>query len=277
MAYCYATSNLLTGLAASAFTFSAGPSDATRTRLNDTRMDSRFTASAGTSGQTCIIDMGAATALTGFALLNTNCAVQKADAAVRVRGATDAAITTSVVVAKAASTLNSAAPKNKDHVLQFASVSKRYWELTFTWTGTVTNFSIGELWAFNAQTQLTRKSIYGGGESEEIKNAQVDFYSGNSRGYFLGGPVRELQLPFEDLTASQREELAILWRTVKNGAAPFLWMPSYEATATTAAVAEQEVVYGRLQVPTFKWVENDYLLYQPPELIIRSLGREIGS
>lgn len=278
MAYGYAITNWLQGLAVGTFTFSAGTGGATRSRLNDGRMDARYTNGALTaSGVTIVIDFGSAQTLVGIALLNHNSAVQKTDAAVRVRAADDAAITVNVVVAKAATTLNSTAPKNKDHVLQFAALLKRYWELTFTWTGNVGNWAIGEIFAINATTQLTRKSIYGGGESEEIKGVQVEFYNGNSKGYFLGGPIRELQLPFADLTLAQREELLALWRATKNGSTPFIWIPSYEATATAAANAEQEVIYGRCQMPVFKWQENDYQLYTGQELVIRSLGREVGS
>ena len=43
---------------------------------------------------------------------------------VRIRGATDAAITLGVVTAKAASTLNTAAPYNRDHILQYTAITK---------------------------------------------------------------------------------------------------------------------------------------------------------
>lgn len=278
MAYAYAYTNALTNLGAAAFTNSVGTNDSTRARMSDTRMDKRYNMGASVaSGSTIILDFGAAVALKGIALLNTNFAVQWTDAAVRIRAATDAAITTSVVTAKAATTLNSTAPKNKDHVLQFTTVTKRYWELTFTAGGSFSNASIGEIFAYETVTQLSRKSIYGGGEKEEIKTAGVDYENGNSRSFYLGGPVRSKRLPFQDLTSAEREELAAMWRVLKGEATPFLWIDSYEATAVAAAVAEQEVTYGRLKMPDFEWSENDYLLYQPPELHIRSLGREVGS
>lgn len=279
MSYAYSYTNLCTGLAASAFTWSgAGLNDATRSRLNDARMDKRYVHSASAAnGLNVIIDFGGAVALTGFALLNGNCAVQKTDATAGIVAADDAAFTVNGVVAKAASTLNSAAPYNKDHVLQFIAVTRRYWKITFTWTGSVLNFALGELFAFNAQTQLSRKSIYGGGENEEIKSATVDFYNGGRRSYFLGGPIRSQVLPFSDLTAAQRAEQATLWRGVKGPTTPLLWIDSYEATAVAAAAAEQAVIYGTLDVPTFTWKEHDFALYNPGDLVIRSLGREIGA
>ncbi len=281
MAYCYAITNLLTGLAASAFTNSTGNNDSTRARLNDGRMDKRYVVNSSVaSGSTIVIDFGTAVAATGFALLNTNCAVQKSDAAVRVRGAdgfTAGTINTNIVTAKAATTLNSTAPKNKDHVLQFPIVTKRYWELTFTWTGSVANFAIGELWAFQGQTQISRKSIYGGGEKEEMKTASIEFDGGNTKAYFKGGPIRGKRLPFQDLTGAQLAELQVMWRAAKAEANPFLWIESYESSAAAAAVAEQEVIYGRCRLAEFEWSETDYLLYQPPEVVIRSLGREVGA
>lgn len=278
MSYAYAVSNKCRGLAASAFIWSAGLNDATRSRLNDSKMAALYVNGAAVASLTyLVIDFGIATQLSGIALLNHNAAVQKADAAVQITAADDAAITVNVVSVKAGTTLNNAAPYNKDHVLQFTPVTKRYWKLLFAWTGTVTNFAIGEIFAFNGQTQFTRKSIYGGGESPEMKVAAVDFYNGGGNAYFEGGEIRVKRLPFSDLTLVQREEQMTLWRAVKGPVAPFLWIESFEATALAAAVAEQEVIYGRLMVDTFAWTEADYQLFGGPDLIVRSLGREIGA
>ena len=277
-AHAYAVTNRLSGLAAGSFTW-APASTTNRAYLNDARMDKQMLVSAAAaSGLTLVIDLGSVQSLVGFALLNHNAAVQKTDAAVRVRAADDAAITVNVVTAKAASTLYSTTvPKNKDHVLQFASVTKRYWELTFTWTGTVTNFSVGEIFAYSAATQLTRRSIYGSGESYEAIVTQVQMQYGETRGGFMGGPVRSLDLQWDDLTSSQRDELYAMHTASNFGATPFLWIPSYEAVATAAAVTEQEVIYGRLQSQTFHWAEKDFQLYQPGGFSIRSLGREAGA
>lgn len=278
MAYAYAYTNLCNGLAASAFAWGSGPSDATRARLNDGWMDDRYIVGAAVASlEYVIIDFGAAITLTGIALLNHNAAVQKADAAVQILGADDAAITVNVVLAKAGTTLNNVAPKNKDHVLQFAPVTKRYWKILFGWTGTVANFAIGEIFAFNAQPQFSRKSIYGGGEAPEMKVASVEFYNGGGNAYFQGGEIRVKRLPFSDLTLAQREEQLTLWRAVKGSTIPFLWIESYESTAAAAAIAEQEVIFGNLKVDTFAWTEPDYQLFGTPDLIVRSLGREIGS
>lgn len=279
MAHAYATVNKLAGLAAGAFDWSAGLEDSTRTRLNDGRMSSRYVNGNAASGINLIIDLGSAMQLSGFAALNSNCAVQKTDATLKVESADDAAMSVNLATNKAASTLySSAAPRNKDHVLQFAlSTARRYWRLTWTWTGTVTNFSIGELFAFASQTQLSRVYVYGGGGEEEVKTAQIDFDTGGQGAYFLGGPVRSLRMPFEDLTESERDELLAMWRATKDAATPILFIPSYEATSTAAAVAQQECVYGRLQLPQFAWTEHDFQLFTSPEIVVRSLGREVGS
>lgn len=278
MTLAYATNNLLTGLAAAAFTWSAGTGGATRTRVNDGRMDARYSNGNTASGVTLVIDLGSAQNVQGCALLNHNAAVQKTDAAVRVRSADDSGITVNVATRKAATTLTNLPPYHKDHVLQFATggSNRRYWELTFTWTGTVTDFSIGELYFF-VQTQLSRTSNYGGGEDEEIRSAQVDFYNGGSSVAFLGGPQRTLRLPFSDLSPTERAEQATLWRATLGPVMPFLFIESYEASASAAAATEQHCVYGRLEVPTFSYSEPDFRLYTPGDLIIRSLGREVGA
>ena len=280
MSYAYATTNLCSGLAASAFTWATGANDSTRSRLNDSRMSSRYVNGSPTTGLTVTIDLGSAIATTGVAVLNHNIGTAALAPSMHVRGGTAAAagvVTAGIVTAKATTTLNTAAPYHKDVVLQYTAVTKQFLEIGFNFTGTATSFAIGEIWVFNAQTQLTRKSIYGGGEDEEIKSAQVDFYNGGSRSYFQGGPIRSQVLPFADLTLAQRGELATLWRATRGPVTPFLWMDSYEATDTSAAVTEQAVIYGRLEVPAFSWKENDYLLYAPGDLVVRSLGREVGS
>jgi len=277
MTYAYATTNLLSGLAVGSFGWASGLNDATRSRLNDVRMSSRYVNGSPVTTVTLIIDLGSAVASTGVAILNSNVATSALAPTLRIRGATNSIFTTGVVTAKAASTLNTSAPYNKDHVLQYASITKQYLELLWTFTGTATNFAVGELWAFNAQTQLTRKSIYGGGEDEEIYSSSVDFYNGGNRSYFLGGPVRTQRLPFSDLSLTERLELATMWRATRGPVSPFLWIDSYEATDTAAAATEQSVIYGKLAVPAFTWKEQDYQLFDPGELIIRSLGREVGS
>lgn len=282
MSYAYVVTNLCSGLAASAFVPSAGLADSTRARLNDARMSSRYVNGSPVTSLSMTIDLGSAIATTGIAVLNSNVAASGlvTGTTLRVRGGTAAAsglVTAGIVTAKAATTLNTAAPYNKDHVLQYASITKQFIELLWTYTGTATSFSIGEIWAFNAQTALTRKSVYGGGEDEEIRSADVEFYNGGSRSSFLGGPLRSQVLPFADLSLTQRQELATMWRATRGPVTPFLWMDSYEATATAAAAAEQQVIYGKLQKGVFSWKEIDYLLFTPEDLLIRSLSREAGA
>ena len=279
MSFAYATTNLCSGLAAAAFTWSSGTAGATRSRLNDTKMSALYVNGASVaSGINVVIDFGSAVALTGFAICNSNAAVQKTNATLKVESADDAGISVNNVVRKAASTLNSALFYNKDHVVQFSTgTARRYWRLTWTWTGNVADFAIGEIFAFNAQTVLSRKSIYGDGEAPEFKTASVEFYSGGGCAYFQGGPIRLKNLPFSDLSTSDRDELLTMWAATKGPATPFLFIPSYEATATAAAVAEQEVVFGQLMVDKFSWTQPDFNLFDPTQLVIRSLGREIGA
>lgn len=278
MSYAYATTNKLNGLAATAFTWSAGLNDATRAYLNDGWMDVRYVNGnhgGGTLG--VVIDFGAATTMTGWAVLNHNVAVQSPGSTLDIVGADDAAISVNPVTAKQATTLNSATGYNKDHVFQHASLSKRYWRLRFNCPTPVTALAIGELYAFNTQTVLSRKSIYGDGEMPEIKTSKVDFSSGGSNAYFLGGPIRSKRLVFTELTTAERDELLLMWTVTRGPTTPFLWIEAYEATGIAAPNIYQEVIYGRLMLDVFDWRQPDYLLYEVPELKVVSLSREIGS
>ncbi len=280
--YCYAVTNLLSGLGVAAFTWSSGANDATRSRLVDGRMAEIYNNDGGGgagSGLSVNIDLGAAVALSGFAILNGNAAVQKTDAAVKVDSSDDGSFGVGHIDhVKTATTLNPAAPYNKDHVLQFPlSTARRYWRLTWSFSGGVTNFQVGELFAFASQVQLSRRAIYGDGETRNFKTVDVDFDNGNTRSYLKGGPIRGLSLPYTDLSRTQLEELYTLKAAVSGGARPFLWINSYEATAVAAAVAEQEVIYGKISAPEFSFTWPDFELAQPNDVTIQSLGREIGA
>lgn len=283
-AHGYATSNLLSGLVAGAFTWSNG-AVSNRAYVNDGRMDNRQVVGASVaSGINVIIDLGVTSIVRGVAILNSNAAVQKTDAAVLIEASSSATFAADVTVLKLATTLYSTdSPKNKDHVLQTANtaLSKQYLRLTWTWTGNVTNFSIGELFAFvkpaATYPQLSRRSVYGSGETHDAKVAMSEMQYGGQRGVFLAGPLRQADLNWADLTATQRDELEALHSATYWGARPFLWIPSYEATAVAAAAAEQECIFGRLQRPSFRFTEPDFQLYTPDGFAIRSEGREAGA
>ena len=292
-AHAYVASNALTGLAASAFAWytasgtpSSGaftPSPDNRSYLNDGRMDRQLTvAASAASGLNVIIDMGAATQLVGIAILNSNPAVQDpgADMAVAVHASSNATFAADVNAAKASSTLYSAlSPRNKDHVLQWnQSLNKRYWRITWEWSGgNITNFRVGELIAFTASTQLTRRTIYGSGEGKKFFSASEQFSTGERRAMFLGGPQRMLSMLFSDLNATQRDELDAMWGAVKGNVSKLLWIDSYEAVATAAAAAEQNCVWGRLDEDELAFPEDDFALYNMRGFTLRSLGREAGA
>ncbi len=278
-AYAYAVTNYLAGLAAADFTFSSVP--ANRGYLFDGRMDrvSRYTGTAA-SGFNVVIDMGSAVDLAGIAILNHNFCVQKADAAVLIEAADNSGMSTNKVTAKALTTLSHLTLQNKDHVLQFATVTKRYWRLTFSWTGSVTNPAIGELFAYRPASVVTlnRKGIYGGiGEKADLMLATVDFPYGDSQSLYLAGPIREKLLRFSDLNATERNQLRTMWLATNGPLTPLLWIESYENVATAAADAEQDCIYGRNEQPSHHWTEGDFALYQPDDFSVRSLGREVGS
>jgi hypothetical protein len=286
-AHAYATTNLLSGLAGTAFTYSSGsPTAADRALLCDGRMDKRITTTGHAGSFTIVVDMGAATAIAGWALLNNNLAlITNGQGTVRIRAATDSGITTGVVTPKDTTTLasylslNTREPRNKDHVLQFASVSKRYWELTLAWgSGSIANLSIGEMFAYATPTQLTRKGIYGSGDSEQMYTSELQFGNGETRGLFMGGPCRMKTLRWQDLDDDETDELRTLWYAARGNTGKVLFINSYEATSTAAAAAEQDCIYGRLtQLDGIEYPEMDYGLYGFEDITVRSLGREVGA
>lgn len=283
MSHAYATTNVLSGLSASSFTWSNSYTGTDRANVCDGRLDKRVNIGSPTTSVNVVIDLGSAQTLSGFAFLNTNLVPTLGTVFVDIYGATNAGITTGVAHAKNASTLasyfsNSASePRNKDHALAFTGISKRYWQIIFTFTGTLTNFSIGEIFAWSSATTLSRKSVYGSGEGEGRLTTQVQTLSGDVRSSFIAGPVRRKRLAWADFTSSERDELWKLHRAAQGGVTPVLWMESYVETSSAAASADQDCIYGRLASPDFDFQENDYRLYAPPEMVITSLGREVGS
>lgn len=280
MTFAYATTNVASALAASAFTPTSGPSDATRSYLNDGRMDKQYAFTAGTSA-TIAVDFGSAVALSGWGILNHNLASidLAADCSVTVQSADNSGFSVNLATNKQATQPNLTAPRSKDMVLQFAvSTSRRYWRIQFSWL-TSAVFKIGELFPYGstAVPTLTRGQIDGSGEVERYLTAEAELQTGETRSTFFGGPVREKRLRSQDLATTEADELRTLWRATRGPVTPFLWIESYEAVATAAAVAEQDCIFGRLMLPEFAWSWSDYARQQPPELVIRSLGREVGS
>lgn len=271
--HAYATANKATGLAAAAFTWSTGTTT-NRAYLNDGRMDKTFSVGSSSSGANVIIDLGSAMALTAVAVLNSNIASATAPT-LKVEGADDVGMSTNLVVAKAATTLSTTAPRHKDHVLQFASVTKRYWRLTWTWTGSFT-LTLGELY-LAVPTALTRASIYGDQDREEFITTRFTSYSGWKKGLFLAGPIRGRRLVFDDLSDSERAEVHAIIRATYGGAMPLLWCEKYEASATAAAAAYQDCIFGRVEGAIASSTEFDFSRFSVDPLEIRSEGRGVGA
>ena len=275
MSHAYALSNLLTGLAATAFTWSSAFTTG-RSRLNDGLQDELATGSstAQASGQTLTIDLGSAQSVAAIALLNHNLATGACTVAVTY--ADDSGFTVGTGTAKAASTVPTSAPNEKDLVLQFPAVSKRYWRLTFAHTGTKI-VTLGELLLLGTITTLARYRIYGHGETERFITNRVETSTGNTRSTFLSGPIRTKRLPFKDLSTSQRDEVMAMWRASKGGCLKLLWIDTVESTATAASAEGMECLWGKLQ-ESFGWAEDDFRLYTPEgALELVGSGREAGS
>jgi len=271
----YAITNLLSGLAATAFTWSSAFTTG-RSRLNDTVMDevAAGSSSAQASGQTLVIDLGSAQAVVAIALLNHNLAT--GSCTVRIRGADDASITTNVVTAKAATTINTSAPYEKDTVLQFPSVTKRYWELTFAHTGTKI-VRLGELLFFGSVTTLTRQTIYGAGESERYFLNKNEGQVGHVRSTYLGGPVRTKRLPFKDSAGvSQRDELMAMFRASQGGNKNLLYIDDIDSVSTAGDAESQQCLWGKF-LDNLGWTEDDFRIFNVDALVLTGQGREVGA
>lgn len=275
MSHGYATSSALAALAATAFTWSSGYTTG-RNRLNDGVLDelASSAAAAQASGQTLVINMGTTQALIGWALLNHNLATGACT--VRVRAADDAAISVNVVTPKAATTIVTTAPNHKDTVLQFPSVNKQYWELTFVHSGTKI-VTIGELQALSAITTLSRTTIYGTGEDERYVQNRSASRTGHVRTTYVGGPIRTKHLPFKDsVGTAQRDELMSMWRATLGGVNNLLWVEFIESSASAGTAASQECLWGVLE-DSASWTQPDFNLYDLPGFVLVGQGREVGS
>lgn len=271
----YAITNRLTGLAATAFTWSSGFTTG-RSKINDGLMDEVAvgSSSAQASGQTLVMDLGSALACVGVVILNHNLA--SGTSSVRVRGADDAAITVNVVTAKADTTIGTSAPYEKDSALQFPSVTKRYWELTFTHTGTKI-IRLGEILVFGSITTLSRQTVYGAGEEEEYFLNRNQGQVGHVRSTYLGGPVRSKRLPFSLLRGTtERDELMTMWRATQGGNKNLLYLDNIDSSASAGTAASQQCLWGKLQ-SSLSWTEGDYLLFDIDSLVLVGQGREVGA
>jgi hypothetical protein len=273
MAHGYAVTNAAAGLATSAFTFTSMTAS-NKQFLNDAAMDGVCSATSAATTRSIDIDLGSARALVGVALLNHNMAGWE-DPNVRILAADDAAFSVNLVEAKTWSETNPPAPEDRDCVLQFPSVTKRYWRVEFRSLVTAA-LRLGELMLLSSVTSLSRLKAYGWSETEEYVSNRAAMRTGNARASFLAGPLRSKRLPFVDMQgASQREELMAMWRAAKGDVTPLLWVEYIESTTAGGSAAGQACLWGKLQ-PSLSWRENDYNLFDVDALELRSLGRDVG-
>lgn len=274
----YAITNILSGLAATAFTWSSGYTTA-RSRLNDGVQDELAlgSASAQASGQYLQVDLGSAQTLVGIALLNHN--LGTGSCAVEIQCASDPAfpVSPSTNVAKDASTINTSAPNEKDTILQFpGTYSRRYWRIIVTHSGTKT-LQIGEVLFLTSITTLSRSPIYGLGEDERFVLNRNESPTGHMRSTYLAGPIRTKRFSFKDMRGtSELGEVMGMWRATRGGNANMLWIDSIESISTAASAEGQACLWGKLQ-PDLGWTQPDFNLFDPGGLVLVGQGREVGS
>lgn len=278
MSHGYGITNHLAGLAASAFTWSSGYTTG-RDRLNDDLMDevAQGSSSAQASGQYLQVDLGTGAQIVGIALLNHNLATGACAVEVQAAGGPTFPVAPSTYVAKAATTIVTSAPNEKDTILQFpANLSSRYWRIIFTHSGSKT-IQLGEVVFFTAITELSRQYTYGNSESERVVTNRVESVTGSIRSTFVAGPIRTKRFAFKDLQGdSQRDELMGMWRNTRGGTRNLLWIDSIESVSTAGSAAAQSCIWGRLG-ESHGWNNNDFDLYGVDGFELTSQGREVGA
>lgn len=277
MSYAWTVTNALAGLAATNLSWASGPGDATRLFMFDRRMGKQFVCTAAASGNTLTVDMLAATSLKGWALLNHNLASFGGTVTVQIQATDDVAWGTGIVTAKAVTTLDFTQPHAKDFVLQFPAVSKRYWRVILSWTGTQA-LKVGEIFAYASTTPLTRKDIYGAsGEGHEYRVASVQTDALEERAYLLAGPRRIKRMSWTDNSLTERQELEALFFAAKGPVNPVLFVLNQAEVQTAAAADDTDVMFGKLEASDFAFQFADFSRYATPVLVLRNLGREVGA
>lgn len=272
MAHGYCVANALSGLAAAAFDLL--PSGANAAYLNDGRMGRMAYVDSASPALTAdfYVDFGSARSLSGIAVLNCNASGLSVANTVEVGASPTTSFAVDGVAIKSAS-----ATLGKDIALQFpASTAYRYWLVRFR-LAAAWRITIGELFALGSITSLTRNGAYGSGEGAEVILASSQMQGGERRYAKFGGPFYERRYSFADWSASELAELQAMWTATDGPVTPMLWVDKVAQTSVAAPAAEQRCLYGHIQDARFDWTQDDFGVYQPPGLVLRSRAREMGS
>ena len=231
----------------------------------------QYCASSGTGGIALVIDLGSAQAVNCVAMLNSGLLSSRRRRSSAPSEGDDAGITTNVVTVKNAVSINTALPNHLDRVVTFASTTKRYWQINYSWTGAF-NLSLGEIFLGSAVT-LTRQKAYGSfGDSESMNAAVVEFSTGDTQCILMSRAIRKKAFAFSDMSSSDLDELMTAWRAGRGGGKPLLWVEQMETGATNpGGTAAQECLLGRLNENGMEWTEVDYGatgLYEPVGLVL---------
>lgn len=276
MAYGYVpqTRNHISGLTATLFTVSAGPANSTRLFFGDGWMDRQYIFNASSSAVFVTVDLGVARTVDTVAVLNHNLASLGSSRTIAVRGADDSAMTVNVVGPYTASVL-STSTRAKDTCIAFASALRRYWRFTFDWGAVSGILRVGELVAGQATT-LTRGELDGSGESELYRVPTVQLANGGERGIGLAGPILERRLRFDDFSPTEMGFMRTLMRDVRGPATPVLWCEDWVANGAPTE-AQQKCLFGTVSSADYVETFTNWRLSRPNELVLRSLGREVGA
>lgn len=276
MAFGYCVQNLCSGLAAADIYISLGtPSDpSTTTRLCDGRLG-RVVTSSSTSLLNLVIDLGSSRAVSVASVLNHNLADLSVPE-VRVLASEDETFATGIVTAKDWTSVSALRASRRDTALVFPAVTKRFWLIQIS-VSADSLMRIGEVFLGASVTGISRGSAYGSGESVDLATSELVTRSGDRLVATLGGQVFERRYSFADWSASELEELHALWDATSGPTSSLLWIDNVVSSASAGAAADTKCLLGRISGASFAWVQDDFGVYQPPSLVIRSLARGIGT
>jgi hypothetical protein len=278
MSHGYAVGNLLSGLAAGAFTKWGVGAISGADGYNDGLQDRLVSTGAAVDPTRIVVDLGSARTVAAVAVLSHNMS-QYLLPTFQVEAASDAGFTTTYVNCRSGP-LPLTGPGTKDFVAQFPPVSRRYWRLSFQDTTPVAvTVSIGELLFMGSVVTLPRLKTYGWGESERYIMNRVESRTGNIRSTLLAGPIRSKTWPFVDQQGiTQREALMSMWRACHGGNENLLWLESVDSSSGTWAANSPgiECLWGKLQT-SMGWKENDFNLFDVDALSLTGLGRAVGT
>lgn len=234
------------------------------TYLHDERISRLATGSTAWSSdnsQTITIDMGSSTSMSFAALLNHNFNSSFGD--VQVRKSNDNFSVDDNLV-------STFTYRDRDMYVTFSSQSERYWQIRINGDNSSDTPAIGQL-VIGVQIQLTKQFNWGAKVEELWNNIQHETPGGKIWSYNQQATQRYTwRVQYDDISASDLDEIRTLIEATKGGHLPFTWVPDPDNSDSDEAA---RVYYMRAQ-NVFSWTDNFNKMV--PSLVLREEARELA-